>query len=180
MDYFEGILATLLRADGYWVHPSYKVNLTTEDKRKIRKPSMPRPEIDLLAFKSSENRVIALEAKSYFDSGGVPLSQLQEEHDVPEGRYKLFTSERYRKIVFEKLLEQLTAAGMASSSTQIKLGLAAGNVYGNQSDQISAFMQAKGWLFFSPENIKEKVEDLARMGYENDPAIITAKILQRK
>jgi len=38
MDYFEGILATLIRADGYWVHPSYKVNLTTEDKRKIRKP----------------------------------------------------------------------------------------------------------------------------------------------
>ena len=65
---------------------------------------MPRPEIDLLAFKFSENKVLALEAKSYFDSGGVPLSQSQEEYDVPEDRYKLFTSGKYRKIVFEKLL----------------------------------------------------------------------------
>lgn len=179
MDGFEGILATLLRADGYWVHPSYKVNLTPEDKRKIGKPSMPRPEIDLLAFKFSENKVLALEAKSYFDSGGVRLLQLKEEHDVPEGRYKLFTSGRYRKIVFEKLLEQLTAAGMVSPSAEIQLGLAAGNVYANQSSEISDFMHAKGWLFFSPESIRNKVKNLAQMGYENDPVILAAKILQR-
>ena len=140
---------------------------------------MPRPEIDLLAFKFSENKVLALEAKSYFDSGGVPLSQLQEEYDVPEDRYKLFTSGRYRKIVFEKLLEQLTVSGMASPCTQIQLGLAAGNVYGSQSGQISVFMQAKGWLF-SSKNIMYKVEDLARVGYDNGPAFITAKIVQRK
>jgi hypothetical protein len=34
-------------------------------------------------------------------------------------------------------------------------------------------------VFLSPEEIKEKVTALARLGYENDPAIITAKILMR-
>ena len=40
-------------------------------------------------------------------------------------------------------------------------------------------MTAKGWLFWSPEDIKQKVTALAKRDYENNPAIITAKILMR-
>ena len=40
-------------------------------------------------------------------------------------------------------------------------------------------MEKKKWLFWSPEDIKQKVTALAERGYENDPAIITAKILMR-
>ena len=40
-------------------------------------------------------------------------------------------------------------------------------------------MGKKKWLFWSPEDIKEKVTALAERGYENDPAIITAKVLMR-
>ncbi len=177
MDQFESILGTLLRADGYWVSHSVKVNLTTEEKREIGKPSIPRPEIDLIALKFSTNTILALEAKSYFDSGGVSLSSLQEEHDVPEGRYKLFTSERYRNIVFRGLLRQLTENGMANSDTTIELGLAAGRIYRNQADQMADFMNSKGWIFWSPIVVKEKMQALAGKGYENDAAIMTAKIL---
>lgn len=50
MDYFESICKTLLEDEGYWVRQSYKVELSKEQKRKLGKPSLPRPEIDLIAF----------------------------------------------------------------------------------------------------------------------------------
>jgi hypothetical protein len=179
MDHFENIIATLLEAEGYWVRRSFKINVTKEEKRQIGKHSIPRPEIDLLAFQFSKNVVLAFEAKSFLDSPGVKLDQLREEHDVPEGRYKLFTSSRYRSIVLARLLQDLISCGMANSKTEIFLGLAAGKVYQDQSTPIHEFMRQKEWLFWSPEDIKRRVTALAARGYENDPAIITAKILMR-
>ncbi|WP_292996207.1 hypothetical protein [Nitrosomonas sp.] len=180
MDHFENIISTLLEAEGYWVRRSFKVNLTKEEKRRIGKHSIPRPEIDLLAFKFPTNEVLALEAKSFLDSSGVNLEQLQEKHEVPKGRYKLFTSENYRSIVLSRLLSDLVACGMAYANTKITLGLAAGKIYQNRSDSIRALMLDNNWFFWSPEDIKQKVTDLAKRGYENDPAIITAKILMRQ
>lgn len=68
---------------------------------------------------------------------------------------------------------------MANSKTKIILGLAAGKVYQGRSEPIQKFMSSKNWFFWSPEDIKQKVMALADRGYENDPAIITAKILMR-
>ena len=73
MDHFESIIKTLLEAEGYWVRQSFKVNLTKEEKRQIGKPSIPRPEIDLLALHFARNEVLAFEAKSFLDSPGVKL-----------------------------------------------------------------------------------------------------------
>jgi hypothetical protein len=179
MDHFESIISTLLEAEDYWIRRSFKVNLTKAEKRQIGKSSIPRPEIDLLALHFSRNEVIAFEAKSFFDSPGVKLAHLQERHEVPEGRYKLFTSDRYRSIVLSRLLQDLIACGMANSNTKVSLGLAAGNVYQGQSGPIRECMEKNKWLFWSPEDIKRKVTALAERGYENDPAIITAKILLR-
>ena len=180
MDHFESIIATLLEAEGYWVRRSFKINVTKEEKRQVGKHSIPRPEIDLLAFKFSVNEVLALETKSFLNSRGVKLTNLQEEHEVPEGRYKLFTSERYRSVVLNRLLHDLIECGMANAKTKITLGLAAGKVYQEQTETIHNFMSSRKWVFWSPEDIKTKVTALAKRGYENDPAIITAKILLRK
>lgn len=179
MDHFEGIVATLLEADGYWVRRSFKVNVTKEEKRLIGKHSIPRPEIDLLALNFAKNEVIAFEAKSFLDSPGVNFKELSETHDIPEGRYKLFTSVRYRSIVFKRLLEDLISLGMADASTEIRLGLAAGNVHKEHAPIIRDFMQENEWLFWSPDDIKAKVTALAEKRYENDASIITAKILMR-
>ncbi|MFM2448218.1 MAG: hypothetical protein RIS44_668 [Pseudomonadota bacterium] len=180
MDYFENIISTLLEAEGYWVRRSFKVNVTKEEKRQIGKHSIPRPEIDLVALNFSRNEVLALEAKSFLDSPGVSHKELLEEHDAPQGRYKLFTSERYRTVVLSRLLSDLIECGMANPDTKIILGLAAGKVYQGRSEPIRDFMSAKNWFFWSPEDIKKMVEALAQRGYENDPAIITAKILMRR
>jgi hypothetical protein len=179
MDHFENIISTLLEAESYWVRRSFKIRVTKEEKRQIGKHSIPRPEVDLLALDFSRNRVIAFEAKSFLDSPGVKLTDLQREHEVPEGRYKLFTSQRYRSIVFSRLLQDLIVGGMANSDTTLSLGLAAGKVYQGQSTPIREFMEKNKWVFWSPEDIKHKVTALAKRGYENDPAIITAKILMR-
>jgi len=179
MDHFEAIVTTLLEADGYWVRQSFKVNLTKEEKVHIGKPSIPRPEIDLLALNLAQDEILALEAKSFLDSPGVDLNELKMTCDKPDGRYKLFTCERYRTIVFDRLLADLVALGMASPKTRIRLGLAAGRVRSGQADALKAFMQERQWVLWSPEIIKQNVEALARRGYENDPAIITAKILMR-
>ena len=179
MDHFEAIIKTLLEHEGHWVRQSFKVNLTKQEKRDIGKHSIPRPEIDLLAYKASTNSITALEAKSYLDSPGVRHSELCESYEVPEGRYKLFTCENYRNIVFSRLKKDLIELNMANDSTTISLGLAAGNVYQSKSMDIKKLFKNKGWLFWSPEDIKQKVYELASKGYENEPAIITAKILMR-
>jgi hypothetical protein len=50
MDAFESVIAMLLRREGYWIHPSFKVELTKEEKRQVGKHSTPRWEIDLIAY----------------------------------------------------------------------------------------------------------------------------------
>lgn len=179
MDHFEEIVAFLLEADGYWTRRSYKVDVTKEEKRQIGKPSIPRPEIDLLAFNFRKNEIVAFEAKSYLDSYGVKLKDLIESHEVPTGGYKLFTCAQYQRIVLTRLLLEFVASGMANAQTSITLGLAAGNVYRNDALGILQHFNSKGWVFWSPTDIKTKVTALAARGYENNAAVITAKILMR-
>lgn len=179
MDHFEAIIRTLLEADGYWVHSSFKVDLTLEEKREIGKHSMPRPEIDLLALDFAKNEVLVVEAKSLFDSPGVRLDELAEQHDIPDWRYKLFSSKRYRTIVFNRLLLQLCECGMANADTKISLVLAVGNIFKDQTAAIQELFLTKDFVLWSPSDIKDKVTALATRGYENDPAIVTAKILLR-
>lgn len=76
MDAFEELVAEVLRADGYWVHQGYKIDFSTADKRALGNPSMPRPEIDLVAYKPGTGDLLSLECKSYFDSGGVHARDL--------------------------------------------------------------------------------------------------------
>ena len=50
MNAFEEIIAKLLNQEGYWTRTGYKVNLSPPQKAEIGIPSMPRPEIDILAY----------------------------------------------------------------------------------------------------------------------------------
>ena len=179
MDYFEEIACKILEEKGYWIRRSFKVELTKKEKRDIGKPSIPRPEIDILAFDQKNNLVIVLEAKSYLDSPGVRYTEIIEKHAVPQGRYKLFTCNNYRRIVFRRLNKQLRSDGMINGSTIITLGLIAGNVYKSESDNIKELFVKKSpeWYFWGPQDVKNCVNQFAQMGYENNPAVITAKIL---
>ncbi len=179
MDYFESICKMLLEDDGFWVRQSYKVELTKEEKKLLGKPSLPRPEIDLLAFNHRENEVLIIEVKSYFDSKGVKLGDLEKTYDLPEGRYSLFTCEKYSQIVQEKVKDDLVREGLIPEEIKIKLGLIFGKVIASDAEKIKYFCQEKNWFYWSPEDIRKRVQSLASKGYENEPSIITAKILCR-
>ena len=180
MEFFETIIKTLLEHEGYWVKQSFKVSLTKQEKRRIGKPSIPRPEIDLLAFKLKSQEVLVLEAKSHLDSPGVRLAEIQEKFQIPEGRYKLFTCTNYRNVVLNRLSQDLQDLGMVGGDIKMKLGLVAGHIYQGRSEKIRNYFASKGWFFWSPEDVRDKVNALAAKGYENEPAIITAKILMRE
>lgn len=179
MDYFENLVKTLLEEEYHWVSQSVKVEVTKEEKRLIGKHSIPRPEVDLLVFDYKNNRVIVVEAKPLLDSPGVKYKDLCKKFEIPEGRYKLFTCKNYREIVMNRLHTQLLAKGVISQSTRIQLGLVAGNVYKNENDEIASLFQTNNWLFWSPTEIKARVEALAAKGYENNPYVITTKVLTR-
>ena len=179
MDSFESLVRLLLDREGYWTRISQKVNLTKDEKKRIGKHSIPRPEIDVIAFKPSANEVIAMEVKSFLDSLGVQFDELKEVHAVPQGRYKLFTCENYRDIVFSRLKNDLIESGLADRETRIKIGLAAGKIYAKDVADIAALFDERDWLLWDPSLIARKLKDLSTIGYENDPYVLASKLIHR-
>jgi len=105
MNAFEQIVAGLLKAEGYWTITGYKVNLNRQEKEDIGKYSMPRPEIDILAYKGGEDQLIWVECKSYLDSSGVKYSSFSDKNDAGYNRYKVFNNEKYTVIAGKALLK---------------------------------------------------------------------------
>jgi hypothetical protein len=179
MDSFENIVKVLLQEENFWVRQSEKVNLSKEEKRDTGKSSIPRPEIDLVALNYSRNEIVVLEVKSYLDSRGVVLSDVEAEYEEAQGKYKLFTCEKYRTIVFGRLKKDFVENGLANEDTRFKLGLAAGKVYQNKIAELSKYFETRGWFFWGPDKIAKRIRKLAKKGYEDDPMVMTTKILER-
>lgn len=179
MDYFESICKMLLEDHGYWVKQSYKVDLSKEEKKQLGKPSLPRPEIDLLALNVKKNELLIIEVKSYFDSKGVRLKDLQNIQSYPQGKFNLFTCEPYRKIIEARVKKKLFDDGLIPEDISIKLGLIFGKVVASDGEKIKKLCNERGWFYWAPDEIRNKVEGLVSKGYENEPCIITTKILRR-
>lgn len=180
MDSFESIVRLLLEEENYWVRQSEKVRLTKAEKRATGKPSIPRPEVDLVALDFRRNQILILEVKSYLDSPGVRYESLCVDREgLTEGRYKLFTNSNYRQIVLHRMREDFISQGLADDATAFVLGLAAGNVYQNRSVEIKRYFHEKGWFFWGPDDIKARLVKLAEKPYENDPVVIATKMLLR-
>ncbi|MDC8785536.1 hypothetical protein [Roseateles koreensis] len=157
---FEMGVIRLLEAQGFWVRRGVTVNLTVDEKRQIGKQASARPIIDVLALHVGRNELLALEVKSYADTPGVKLAQLQEVHEVATGRFKLFTSPTYRDLVLSRLRQDLVEGGRAPSGLKIQLGMVAGKISQGQSQAIAEWMGAQGWLFWSPDDVKAKLAAL--------------------
>ena len=179
MDAFEEIVGKLLLEEHYWVRHSVKINLTKEEKRKISKPTTPRPEIDIVAFDLKADIIYLLEAKSLLDSGGVGLDDIKKVQKVQTGRYKLLTSKKYRAVLSSRLKQDWTEKGLIKRSTTISYGLVAGKIYKNKEDDMNNFFQRKEWFFWGPTTVKAKLEKLVKKGYENSSVTVIAKILLR-
>jgi hypothetical protein len=179
MDYFENIIKRLIEQEGYWVRQSVRVNITEAEKVAIGKYSTPRPEIDIVGYKARCNELLIIEVKSFLDSPGVKYDELSKEFEIPDGRFKLFTCENYRKIVFQRLVSDLLGSGMITSTPTIRFGLAAGKIYARDESRLVEYFEKKNWLLYKPSDIAGAIIELEKTPYENDPYVIAAKILLR-
>lgn len=176
MDAFEEIVAMLLHRQGFWTQTGYKVSLTPGDKKAMGKATMPRWEIDVLAYRPAGNRVLVVECKSFLNSKGVGFKGFTGQSERGRKIYKLFTQPIIREVVLERLAQQLQEQKLVRANPKLQLCLAAGNIQnGNESD-IQAHCDANGWQLFGPAWFRERFVELADCDYENDIAIVAAKL----
>ena len=182
MNAFEEIVKQYLEEEGYWVRQSVKVDITKQDKVDIGLPSMPRPEIDLVALNAKNNELLLIEVKSFLDSYGVYSEAITDEKDVFSKRYRLFTDSIFREVVTKRLREEYLKQGLINENTKINYALAAGNIHSPADElKIREYFSKpeRGWKLFSPKDIKEKVKELAKKGWEDNLVTITAKLILR-
>lgn len=179
MNAFEQIVAKLLEEDGYWVRISVKINLTKQEKVLLGKPSLPRPEIDIVAYSVHQNMLYLLEVKSFLDSNGVYYEHVANDNEVRDGRYKLLTSNQYRNILVSRLKEDWKKSGIINDNTLVSFGLVAGKIYKETEQEFESYFMKRKWLFWGPKEIKNRIFKLSNKGYEDDMMVITSKILSR-
>jgi hypothetical protein len=177
MDAFESVVAVLLERKGYWTRTSVKVELTKEEKRLIGRPSSPRWEIDVVAYKGSTNSLLVVECKSYLNSPGVRFSSFDGSSEREADRYKLFNEEGLRKVVFNRLSMQLVESGFCPKPPEITLCLVAGNIY-QDAKPIQEYFKKNGWELWDADWLRNELEILSKSGYDNTIVAIVSKLLR--
>jgi hypothetical protein len=180
MDAFEQIVEGLFRHKGFWTQIGYKIDVLPEEKRAIGKPSMPRPEIDILAYKPVTNDLWWIECKSYMDSYGVSYQSFKPNGKGAE-RYKIFTNDRYREIVSQALLRQVTDVErpLVLPHPRLHFCLVAGKVRENEREDLRNHFKNRDWTLIDERMLKQELTELSGSGYENNIAVMVAKLLNR-
>jgi hypothetical protein len=179
MNAFEELVAGLLRQCGYWTHLNYKVKLSKDDKRSLDKPSLPRPELDILAYRPATNTLLWVECKSFLDSGGVHIGAFNGENPDGAQRYKVFTNPRYRELVSWSLIQQVLEEGLALPDPSLQYCLVAGRVHPHSREALHDHFEKNGWLFYDDIWLRDELKKLAKLGYEDDLAIMVAKLFEK-
>lgn len=175
MDAFESVVGTIFEREGFWVRTSFKVKLTKEEKHEISRPSSPRWEIDVLAYRPGDNLLLVVECKSYLDSRGVTRHGFGEQC----ASLKLFNDAKLREVVFRRLSAQLEEERSIRKGAKVQLCLVAGKVVKSDVEWLQNHFDANGWLLYGPAWISERLHLLAEGSYDNAVAAVTAKMLLR-
>jgi hypothetical protein len=177
MDAFEDLVARLLRREHYWTLQNFKVELSKAEKVEVGKPSLPRPDIDILAYQPVGNRVLWVECKSYLDSGGVHMSAFNGANPKFRERFRVFTDGTYRRVVTDALIRQLVASELVRPQPTIEYWLVAGRIASGQAAALSEHFEANGWTLRDRSWIRQTLALLAGDGYEDDVVTMAAKLL---
>jgi hypothetical protein len=146
---FEQIVSKLFQSEGYWTINGFRVELTKEEKKAIDKPSMPRPELDVLAYQGKTNELIWVECKSYLDSRGVRYSSFRDESDPGYVRYKVFNFKNYRDVVTNALIRQAILNGLTKTNPTVNYCLVAGKVHSEiDRKNIQEYFKKNKWMFY--------------------------------
>jgi hypothetical protein len=182
MDSFEALVAGLLEGKGYWVRSSFKVALTKKEKVDIGRHSTPRWELDLIAYKASDNELLVVECKSFLDSRGVSRRGFDGSDTKRMARYKLFNDEVLRRVVFKRLVHQLVKSGAIPKTRKMpKLCLAAAKICSElDREWLREHFGREGWILWDDMQLHAWLQELAVGGYANQIAAVVAKLLLRK
>jgi hypothetical protein len=178
LDAFEELAADIFWSEGYWVRTGVKVELTREEKIRIGRHSSPRWEIDLVAYNATSNEILALECKSYLDSGGVQAAHFAQGSRYAK-RYKLFHDAILRETVLERLRLQMVGCGLCSPDSRMRLGLVHAHVTSRNAALLQEVFAQHNWLLFGPDWIRQQLARMSRGSYENNTAAVVAKLLLR-
>ncbi len=181
MNAFEDIVKLYLEEEGYWVRQSVKIEISKDDKKELGLPSMPRPEIDLVALSMKENELLLIEVKSYLDSQGVYWENVCDEKGEYNyaKRYRLLNNKKFRTVVTKRLRQEFLKQGLINEKTKINCALAAGKFHSLRDEgKIEEYFSKRGrdWKLFSPTDIKNRIKKLADKGWEDNLVIMTAKL----
>jgi hypothetical protein len=181
MNAFEEIVKQYLETEGYWVRQSVKVEISKDDKKEIGLPTMPRPEIDLVALNVKENELLLVEVKSFLDSQGVYWEVVcDEKNEYPAAkRYRLFTDKKFRTVVTKRLHQEYLTHGLINEKTKINYALAAGKFHSERDEgkiREHFSRRGRGWKLFTPTDIKNRIREFAERGWEDNLITITAKL----
>ena len=181
MDAFETVVQMLLEREGYWVRTSYKVALTKEDKRRIRRPSSPRWELDVVAYRGKSNELLVFECKSFLDSRGVCADDLIRSHRTGGGgTYKLFTERTTRTVVLRRLASALVHDGACRSRPRVRLGLVAGRIPAKDRERLKRYFDEQNWELWDDSRLRSMLSVLSEGSYENHVAAVVAKLILRE
>ena len=180
MDAFEQLVSEILWMEGYWVRTSVKVELTTEEKKAIRRRSSPRWELDIVAYSGRDNLLRVVECKSYLDSRGVALRAFDGTDERGAQRYKLFSDEQLRSIVFDRLRLQFAESGACCPNAEVKLCLACGRIATDADREgLHRHFAEKGWELWDESWLGERLKSMSSRGDENQVSAVVAKLLLR-
>lgn len=178
MDAFEQLAADIFWNEGYWVRTGVKVELTREEKIRIGRHSSPRWEIDLVAYHAGRGELLALECKSYLDSGGVHAAHFESGSRYAH-RYKLFHDPVLRETVLERLKLQCVERGLCPTDAVVRLGLIHGHATKHNAPRLADIFRRNEWLLFGPEWLRGHLGRMSAGSYENNTAAVVAKLLLR-
>lgn len=178
MDAFEQLAADIFWNEGYWVRTTVKVELTREEKIRIGKHSTPRWEIDLIAYRATTNELLALECKSYLDSGGVHAAHFEPGAKYAH-RYKLFHDALLRETVLERLRLQCVERCLCPANVTVRLGLIYGYATKTNAALLEQRFQKEDWVLYDADWLFGHLQQMADGSYENSTAAVVAKLLLR-
>ena len=180
VDAFENVVCEILRADGYWVQSAYKVALTKEEKREIDRPSCPRWELDVVAYRAGSNELLVVECKSYLDSPGVSYKAFDGSGHKDANRYKLFNEDTLRRVVLDRLVAQMIEARLVAKDPSVRLVLVAGKIISDEDrDLLRAHFDERGWMLWDRDWLCSRLKEMSAGGYEDSSVAVTAKLLLR-
>jgi hypothetical protein len=136
--------------------------------------------LDIVGYSGRDNVLRAVECKSYLDSRGVALRAFDGTDAKFAERFKLFSDDNLRTVVFGRLRKQLAECGACAPDATIKLCLACGRIATTADREgLHKHFAEKGWELWDEKWLRERLQLMSERGYENQVSAVVAKLLLR-